>query len=158
MSSKLSCPISYKYFLSNDLITGVFNGSDILRLMKDQRFEACLFDLELMAWDRVKVVIESVLWIQREENWRIHIYNTFDNFHIIIARMSLKIPFLHCNMYKFTKQSPTKSNEHIKDVFIKWRSKSLNTIVPERNWMHRRHVRLAYCKLWEKAFLFFLRF
>lgn len=80
--------------------------------MKDQRFEACLSDLELVAWDCVKVVIENVLGIHRDENWRIHIENMLDAFHNINVRMSLKIHFLHCHMDKFAEQSPTESDEH----------------------------------------------
>lgn len=96
----------YGYFI------GVFNGPDIRRLMKDERFENALGELQLIAWDCVKAVIENVLGIHRSENWRILISDMLDAFHRINVRMSLKLHFLHCHAEKFGEQAPTESDEH----------------------------------------------
>lgn len=93
-------------------MAGILNGPDIRRLMNDQRFEDSLSDLELVAWNCVKAVIENVLGIHRSDNWRIYVENMLDAFHKINVRMSLKIHFLHCHMDKFDEQSPAESDEH----------------------------------------------
>lgn len=79
--------------------------------MKDRQFERLLSDEESNAWDCIKAVIEKVLGIHRDENWRIYIQNMLDALHIINVHMSLKIHFLHCHMDKFAEQSPTESDE-----------------------------------------------
>lgn len=96
----------YVYF------TGILNGPDIRRLMKDQRFEAALTEIDLIAWDSVKAVIENVLGVNRSDDWRIHIDEMLTAFHNINVRMSLKIHFLHCHADKFNEQSPAESDEH----------------------------------------------
>lgn len=80
--------------------------------MKDQRFEGALSDLELVAWDCVKAVINNVLGIHRSDDWRIFIEDMLTAFHHINVRMSLKIHFLHCHPDRFNDQSPAESDEH----------------------------------------------
>lgn len=92
--------------------TGIVNGPDIRRLMKDQEFEGALNDIELLAWNCVKSVIENVLGIHRSENWRILIENMLAAFQKLNVRMSLKVHFLHCHTEKFNEQSPAESDEH----------------------------------------------
>lgn len=94
------------------LFTGILNGPDIRRLTKDQAFNNALSDVELVAWDCVKAVIENVLGIHRSENWRILIEDMLNAFHRLNVRMSLKIHFLHHHIEKFAEQSPAESDEH----------------------------------------------
>jgi len=69
-------------------------------------------DMELVAWDCVKAVIDNVLGIHRSENWHILIEDMLTAFHCLNVRMSLKIHFLHSHVEKFAVQSPNESDEH----------------------------------------------
>lgn len=80
--------------------------------MKDQQFEVALTDIELLAWNCVKSVIENVLGNHRSENWRILIENMLTAFQKLKVRMSLKVHFLHYHAEKFNEQSPAESDEH----------------------------------------------
>lgn len=104
------CYLVNKKCLTSTL--GVLNGPDIRRLMKDQPFEDKLSDLEFLTWRSVKKVIEKVLGIHRDDDWKNIVDEMLDNFHSLGVRMSLKIHFLHCHKQKFLEQSPNESDEH----------------------------------------------
>jgi len=80
--------------------------------MRDKRFENALIDMELVAWDCAKAVIDNVLGIHRSENWCILIEDMLTAFHSLNVRMSFKIHFLHSHVEKFAVQSPNESDEH----------------------------------------------
>jgi len=83
--------IYWTFILYYIYFTGIFNGPDIHRLMRDKRFENAFIDMELVAWDCVKTVIDNV-GIHRFENWRILIEDMLTAFHRLNVRMS-KIHF-----------------------------------------------------------------
>lgn len=91
---------------------GILNGPDIDRLMKDELFENALPELEYFTWRSVKKVIEKVLGIHRDENWRTYVKDMLEYFHLLGVHMSLKIHFLHCHRDKFDAQSPAESDQH----------------------------------------------
>lgn len=80
--------------------------------MRDTEFDNSLTELELVAWDCLKAVIENCLGIHRSENWRMLINEMLVAFEEINVNMSLKIHFMHCHLDWFERQSPTESDEH----------------------------------------------
>lgn len=88
------------------------NGPDIRKLMKDEAFERSLNELEVVALDGLKAVIENCLGIHRSDDWRILVEEMLSAFENINVRMSLKVHFMHQHMDWFERQSPTESDEH----------------------------------------------
>ena len=94
------------------LNSGVLNGPDIRKLMRDNDFNSVLEEEELIAWDTLKAVIENVLGSHRSENWRVLVEDMLLSFENIGVRMSLKVHFMHHHQDHFDRQLPSESDEH----------------------------------------------
>lgn len=123
------------------MISGVLNGPDIRKLMKNNEFDNTLGDEEKIAWNSVKAVIHNCLGADRSEDWQLHINAMLASFENIGVSMSLKIHFLHYHMDHFGRQVPTESDEHgerfhqVAAPLESWYSgKKLNSMLADLCW------------------------
>jgi hypothetical protein len=104
--------VSDFFLLRFKLNSGVLNGPDIRKLMRNTEFQQTLMAVELNAWNAVKTVITNVLGADRDLNWRPIVDNMLHYFEILNVNMSLKIHFLHCHKDVLHRQLPSESDEH----------------------------------------------
>lgn len=123
------------------LFIGILNGPDIRRLMKDVEFAETLNEEEGIAWDSLKTVLNEVLGINRNEQWRILTDNMLESFNQIGVNMSLKVHFLHNHQDQFETQMPSESDQHgerfhqVSAQLEHWYSaKRLNSLMADLCW------------------------
>jgi len=97
------------------MFTGVFNGPDIRKLMRNTEFDGLLSPIELTAWKCVKDVINNVLGKNRSFFSTSYVEKMLDAFEKVGDKgvhMSTKIHFLHFHLNYFENQLATESDEH----------------------------------------------
>lgn len=124
--------------------TGVFNGPDIRKLMRDTEFDIKLSQKELTAWTCVKEVINNVLGGKRSPLCRTYVSEMMDAFEKIGehgVHMSTKIHFLHFHMDCFERQLATESDEHGErfhqtclPIEERYKGKSIHALIADLCW------------------------
>lgn len=93
------------------VFSGVVNGPDIRKLIKDERFDNILIDAERDAWNSIKDVIAGFLGKERSQNYEQSVQIMLTAFETIGVHMSLKIHYLHHHLQYFSSQLSTESDE-----------------------------------------------
>lgn len=121
--------------------SGMLNGPDIRKLMRNGAFDDCLSEDELSAWQNIKAVLENVIGNFRAHNWKSYVDNMLQSFEKINVNMSLKIHFLHYHQDYFDRQLPSESDEHgerfhqVSAQLEHWYSgKRLNSLLADLCW------------------------
>lgn len=121
--------------------SGMLNGPDIRKLMRNGAFDDCLSEDELIAWQNIKAVLENVIGNFRAHNWKSYVDNMLQSFEKINVNMPLKIHFLHYHQDYFNRQLPSESDEHgerfhqVSAQLEHWYSgKRLNSLLADLCW------------------------
>ncbi|GBM12403.1 hypothetical protein AVEN_211581-1 [Araneus ventricosus] len=80
---------------------GVFVGSDIRKVMKDENFESKMETNERKAWESFKLVITSFHGNKKDTNYKSIVEEMIKNFKILGCSMSLKVHFLNSHLVYF---------------------------------------------------------
>ncbi|GBO16541.1 hypothetical protein AVEN_150121-1 [Araneus ventricosus] len=80
---------------------GVFDGTQIKKLVKDSNFEQCMTNTEKQAWVAFKDVVEGFLGNERKENYKELVTVLLRTYHLLGCNMSIKIHFLHSHLEYF---------------------------------------------------------
>ncbi|GBN94854.1 hypothetical protein AVEN_111189-1 [Araneus ventricosus] len=91
---------------------GVFVGPDIRKLMKDEKFEACMAKVEKEAWSSYKEVINKFLGNYKDPNFKQIVQSMLENFKKLGCSCSLKVHFLMCHLDYFPEILGAVSEEH----------------------------------------------
>lgn len=128
-----------KEYLSK--ISGVVNGPDVRKLLKSASFEGVLSDVEAIAWDSIKALIEGFFGNHRVDGYEIFVQNLLESFQNLGVSMSLKIHFLHHHLDFFTKQLASESDEQgerfhqtIMPMEKRYKGKKLDALLGEVCW------------------------
>jgi len=79
-------------------------GPDIRKLMKDEKFEACMTKVETEAWSSFKEVVNKFLGNYKDPNFKQIVQSMLENFKKLGCSVSLKVHFLMCHLdYIFLK-------------------------------------------------------
>lgn len=100
------------FILCYPLFAGVFNGPDIKKLLKSEKFETLLSPFEREAFQSIKAVINNFLGNHRAENYREIVATMMENLHRIRVNMSPKIHYLHQHLDFFRENLGKISDEH----------------------------------------------
>ncbi|GBO02081.1 hypothetical protein AVEN_90883-1 [Araneus ventricosus] len=90
---------------------GVFKGSDIRKIMKDENFETKIETNERKAWESFKLVIITFLGNEKDPNYKSIVEEIIKNFKILGCSMSLKVHFLDSQLDYFPENLGAVSEE-----------------------------------------------
>lgn len=85
-------------FVAFELISGVFIGPNIRRLMIDTSFKQYLNEIEKEAWEAVCLVIRNFLGNHRSDQYENMVAKMLNAYKAMGVNMSLKIHFLHSHL------------------------------------------------------------
>lgn len=94
------------------LFLGVFNGPDIKKMLKSQKFFTLLSPFEREAFQSIKDVVNNFLGNHRAENYQEIIQTMMTNFHRLKINMSPKIHYIHQHLDFFRDHLGKISDEH----------------------------------------------
>lgn len=127
--------------ISFSIISGVFNGPDIDRVIKDGGFDSTLTEEQAIAWDAMKMVFENVFGNHRAENFRVLVQDMLTAFEAIGMNVSLKIHFLICHLDRFAAQISTESDQEgerfhqvCKPMETRYKGKHLESMMADLCW------------------------
>ena len=81
----------------------IFGGFQINKLMRDEKFEGRLNDLEKSAWVSFKNAVKYFLGNKNSDNSRDQVNQLLKAYEDLRCNMCLKIHFLHPNLISFPK-------------------------------------------------------
>ena len=91
--------ISFPGLSVEKLKAGIFNGSQIRKLMQDQTFTVCM--VERVAWCSYVSVLREFLGNTKASNYRNLVDVMLQNFQALGARMSIKLHYLFSHLDYF---------------------------------------------------------
>lgn len=94
------------------MFTGAFNGPDIRKIVKSEKFHNLLTPFEKEAFTNIKLVINNFLGNYRAENYKELIHNMMMSFDRMKINMSPKIHYLHQHLDFFRENLGKISDEH----------------------------------------------
>lgn len=114
--SKKVCRFQYVIVLNENKCIchhnlAVLSGPAIRKLISDSDFDNYLTELELLAWNCLKAVIENCMGVHRVENWQMLINEMLRAFDYINVQVSLKVHFMICHLDWFERLIPTEADE-----------------------------------------------
>lgn len=122
-------------------ITGVFNGPDIKRIIRSEKFERLLSPFEREAFQSMKDVFTKFLGNYRAENYKEIVETMMKNFRRMKVSMSPKIHYLHQHLDFFREHLGKISDEHgerfhqeIKLIEFNFQGKSDQHMLAEYVW------------------------
>ena len=99
--------------LSYDKIkAGVFDGTQIKKLMKCQNFSSSMTDVEKRAWNAFVAVVKGFLGNTMAANYKDLVETLLDSFHVLGCNMSIKVHFLKSHLNEFPANLGDMSDEH----------------------------------------------
>ena len=90
---------------------GVFNGSQIWQLIKDEQFTSTMSDSEKNAWLSFRDVVENFLGNIRTFNYAENVQKLLESYKALGCNMSIKLYFLHWYLAKFLENLGAASDE-----------------------------------------------
>ena len=81
--------------------SGIFNGPDFRKLMKDPEFTAYMMDTEYDAWQSFVSVVKGFLGNRKDYNYVNLVNRLLESFHKLGCNMSIKVHFLHSHLDEF---------------------------------------------------------
>ena len=93
------------------LKTGIFDGPDIRKLIKDQNF-ITVNELESKTWRSFVKVTTNFLGNKRSDDYVSLVQNMLDNYRDIGPNMSIKVHFLDSHLHRFPENCGDVSDEH----------------------------------------------
>lgn len=93
------------------LKAGVFDGSYIRKLIKDENFTSHMITFELNAWNSFVGVVQNFLGNHWSNNYFNIVESMLNLYRDIGANMSIKIHFLHSHLERFPENCGDHSNE-----------------------------------------------
>ena len=91
---------------------GIFIGSQIRDLIKEENFDKLLQGDEKTAWDSFKFLVKGFLGKRMAENYEELVNNLLHSYQKLGCNMSLKIHFLHSHLDFFPVKCGSVSDEH----------------------------------------------
>ena len=91
----------FPYVSDSKLRAGVFDGPQIRELMKDSSFDEILTGNEKTAWVSFKNVCINFLGKRRSQDYKEMVGVLMQSFQALVARMSIKMHFLHSHLDYF---------------------------------------------------------
>ena len=91
---------------------GVFIGTQIRDIIKNEYFDKLLQGDEKAAWDSFKFVVKVFSGNRRAQNYEELVNNLLQSYQILCCNMSLKIHFLHSHLDFFPENCGEVSDEH----------------------------------------------
>lgn len=123
------------------LISGAFNGKDIKKMFKSEKFYSLLSPFEKEAFTNIKTVCDNFLGNHRVENYRELVYNMLQSFRRLNIHMSHKIHYLHQHLDFFRDNLGKISDEHgerfhqqLKRFEERFQGKKLENMLAEYVW------------------------
>ena len=81
--------------------SGIFNGPDIRKLMKDPEFTAYMMEIVYDAWQSFVSVVKGFLGNRRDYNYVNLVNSLLESFHKLGCHMSIKVHYLHSHLDEF---------------------------------------------------------
>ncbi|GBM32553.1 hypothetical protein AVEN_187143-1 [Araneus ventricosus] len=139
----------FKYFCDQfsglseaKLKEGVFVGSDIRKMMKDENFDTKMETTERKTWESVKLVIISFLGNKKDPNYKSIVEEMIKKFKILVCSMSLKVHFLDSHLDYFPENLGAVSEEQgeifhqdIKEMERRYQEKWNVSMIADYCWM-----------------------
>lgn len=124
---------------------GVVNGLDIRKLLQSEEFSNVLIGKELIAWDNIKAVIETLLGKHRSQNYSVFVRDMLHSFHELKISMTLKVHFqYHHHLDRLANQLSTESDgqgerfhQTIKPMESRLKGKKVDSMLGELCWWSR---------------------
>ena len=91
---------------------GIFIGTQIRDIIKDEYFDKLLQGDEKAAWDSFKFVVKVFLGNRRAQNYEELVNNRLQSYQKLGCNISLKIQFLHSHLDFFPENCGEVSDEH----------------------------------------------
>ena len=91
---------------------GVFDGSHIRQLIKDQNFATSMTAVEKRAWEAFVSVVKNFLGNEKAENYKDMVETMLQSYHNLGCNMSIKVHFLNSHFDKFPANLGDVSDEH----------------------------------------------
>ena len=108
----------FKYLISafpglsiEKIKAGVFDGPQILQLIKDEAFIGTMSELERNAWLAFKDLIKNFLGNTRAKNYISIVQKLLESYKLLGCNMSIKLHFLHSHLASFPENLGAVSNE-----------------------------------------------
>ena len=93
------------------LKAGIFNGSDIRKLMQNENFIPSMNPLETDAWRCFVGVVQNFLGNRRAADFEEVVQNMLDAYERLGANMSIKVHFFHNHLDRFSASCGNVSDE-----------------------------------------------
>ena len=90
---------------------GIFFGTKIRDIIKDEYFDKLLQGDEKASWDGFKIVVKEFLGNRRAQNYEELVNNLLQSYHKLGCNMPLKIHFLHSHLDFFPENCGEVSDE-----------------------------------------------
>ncbi|GFW51876.1 uncharacterized protein TNCV_1188072 [Trichonephila clavipes] len=90
---------------------GIFIGSDIRKLLKDETFVTKMEMKEKNAWNSFKLFVTGFLGNKKDPNYKALVAELLQNYKILGCNMSVKVHFLHSHLDYFPENFGTVSEE-----------------------------------------------
>jgi len=91
---------------------GIFTGTQIRDIIKDEYFDKLLQGDEKAAWDSFKLVVKVFLGNRRAHTYEELVNNLLQSYQKLGSNMSLKIRFVHLHLGFFPENCGEVSDEH----------------------------------------------
>ena len=99
--------------LSYDKIkVGVFDGTQIKKLIKCKNFSSSMSEVEKRAWNAFVAVVKGFLGNTKAANYKDLVETLLDSFHALGCNMSIKVHFLKSHLNKFPASLGDASDVH----------------------------------------------
>jgi len=95
-----------------ELKEGIFIGTQIRDIIKDEYFDKLLQGDEKAAWDSFKFAVKVFLGNRRDQNYEELVNNLLQSYQKLGCNMSLKIHFVHSHLDFFPENCGEVSDEH----------------------------------------------
>lgn len=123
------------------LISGVFNGADIRKMMASEKFYTLLSPSEKQAFSYTKSVVENFLGNHRAANYKELVHNMLQSFSRLEIKMSLKIHYLHQHLDffkddlgKISYEQGKRFHQQMKKFEERFQGKAMQNMLAEYIW------------------------
>ncbi|GBM59873.1 hypothetical protein AVEN_50458-1 [Araneus ventricosus] len=124
---------------------GVFVGSDIRKMMKDENFETKMETNKRKAWESFKLDITSFLGNKKDTNYKSIVEEMIKNFKILGCSMNLKVHFLDSHLVSFplnlgavSEEQGERFHQDIKEMERRCQGKWNISVIDDYCWMLQR--------------------
>lgn len=135
----------FAYKSDAKLKQGIFDGPEIRRLLKDEKFPTTMTGIQKNAWLSFKEVVENFLGNHRSQNYRELVSKMITDFGEMGCLMSYKLHFLHNHLDRFPENCGDFSDEQgerfhqdIKEMELRYQGRWDVSMMADYCWLLKR--------------------